>query len=40
MKFGGRFRKIEYKPRSPLHLVILFILIIAFMLFLKFFRVK
>jgi hypothetical protein len=40
MKFGGRFKKIEYKPRSPLHLIILFILVIAIMLFLRFFKGK
>jgi len=38
MKFGGRFKKIEYKPRSPIYLIILLALIIAIMLFLSVFR--
>jgi hypothetical protein len=37
MKFGGRFHKREYKPRSPIYLIILLVLVIAIMLFLKFF---
>jgi hypothetical protein len=38
MRFEGRFRKIEYKPRSPIYLVILLVFIIAIMIFLRFYR--
>jgi hypothetical protein len=38
MKFGGRFKRIEYKPRSPIYLMLLLVLVIAIMLFLRFFR--
>ncbi len=40
MKFGGRFHKIEYKTRSPIHLIVLLVLIIAIILFLKFFHLR
>jgi hypothetical protein len=35
MKFGGRFQKIEYAPKSPLYLIILLLLIIGIMFFLR-----
>jgi len=38
MKFGGRFERSEYKPKSPIYLIILFLLIIAIMLFLRILR--
>ncbi len=38
MKFGGRFKRAEYKPRSPFYLIFLLVLVIAIMLFLRFFR--
>ncbi len=40
MKFGGRFKKTEYKPRSPIYLIILLVLVIIVMLFLRFYRVE
>jgi len=38
MKFGGRFQKREYKPRSPVYLIILFVLIVVLMLFIRVFK--
>ncbi len=38
MKFRRRFQKIEYKPRSPIYLIILFVLIVALMIFIRVFK--
>lgn len=38
MKFEGRFRRVEYKPRSPIYLIILFILIVGLMIFIRIFK--
>jgi hypothetical protein len=35
MSIKGRFRRVEYKPRSPLYLIILFILIVVLMIFIR-----
>jgi hypothetical protein len=35
MKFEGRFRRVEYKPRSPVYLIILLLLIVVLMMFIR-----
>lgn len=40
MNFKGRFRRKEYKPRSPIYLIIIFILIIVVMILLRVFSLR